>query len=100
MFVLTRVPPNNPISARGATSFPGYHSFPKWTLAFLPTPCFSDFFSFKQNSAARFIIKYVKLLKNPLETHKKYGTIKKLYARAGKGCSLGKTLYSHSASLH
>ena len=27
MFVLTRVPPNNPISAYGATSSPGYHFF-------------------------------------------------------------------------
>ena len=25
-------PPNNPITARGATSFPGYHSFPKWAI--------------------------------------------------------------------
>ena len=26
------VPPNNPITACGATSFPGYHSFPKWAI--------------------------------------------------------------------
>ena len=26
------VPPNNPITACGATSFPGYHSFPKWAM--------------------------------------------------------------------
>ena len=32
MFVLTCIPPNDPISACGATSFPGYHSFPKWTI--------------------------------------------------------------------
>ena len=25
-------PPNNPITACGATSFPGYHSFPKWAM--------------------------------------------------------------------
>ena len=27
------VPPNNPITACGATSFPAYHSFPKWAIA-------------------------------------------------------------------
>ena len=32
MFVLPCVPPNNPISACGATSFPGYHSFLKWAI--------------------------------------------------------------------
>ena len=26
------VPPNNPITACGATAFPGYHSFPKWAI--------------------------------------------------------------------
>ena len=26
------VPPNNPITACGETSFPGYHSFPKWAI--------------------------------------------------------------------
>ena len=26
------VPPNNPITACGVTSFPGYHSFPKWAM--------------------------------------------------------------------
>jgi len=31
-FGLTCVPPNNPISACGATSFPGYHSFSKWAM--------------------------------------------------------------------
>ena len=30
LFVSICVPPNNPITACGATSFPGYHSFPKW----------------------------------------------------------------------
>ena len=29
LFVLTCVPPNNPITAYGATSFPGYHFFPE-----------------------------------------------------------------------
>ena len=33
LFVLICVPPNNPITACGATSFPGYHSFPKWAIA-------------------------------------------------------------------
>ena len=32
LFVSIRVPPNNPITACGATSFPGYHSFPKWAM--------------------------------------------------------------------
>ena len=30
LFVSIRVPPNNPITACGVTSFPGYYSFPKW----------------------------------------------------------------------
>ena len=34
MFVSICVPPNNPLTACGATSFPGYHSFPKWAIAF------------------------------------------------------------------
>ena len=29
-------PPNNPITACGATSFPGYHSFPKWAIPTQP----------------------------------------------------------------
>ena len=33
LFVSICVPPNNPITACGATSFPGYHSFPKWAIA-------------------------------------------------------------------
>ena len=32
LFVLICVLPNNPITACGATSFPGYHSFPKWAI--------------------------------------------------------------------
>ena len=28
-------PPNNPITACGATSFPGYHSFPKWAMFYI-----------------------------------------------------------------
>ena len=32
LFVSICVPPNNPITALGATSFPGYHSFPKWAI--------------------------------------------------------------------
>ena len=32
LFVSLSVPPNNPITACGATSFPGYHSFPKWAM--------------------------------------------------------------------
>ena len=32
MFVLTCVLPNNPVTVCGATSFPGYHSFPKWAI--------------------------------------------------------------------
>ena len=32
LFVSICVPPNNPITACGATSFPGYHSFPKWAI--------------------------------------------------------------------
>ena len=33
--ILSRVLPNNPVSACGATSFPGYHSFPKWAVSHL-----------------------------------------------------------------
>ena len=33
LFVSICVPPNNPKTACGATSFPGYHSFPKWAMA-------------------------------------------------------------------
>ena len=32
LFVSICVPPNNPITACGVTSFPGYHSFPKWAI--------------------------------------------------------------------
>ena len=32
LFVSICVPPNNPMTACGATSFPGYHSFPKWVI--------------------------------------------------------------------
>ena len=32
LFVSICVPPNNPITACGATSFPDYHSFPKWAI--------------------------------------------------------------------
>ena len=32
LFVSICVPPNNPITACGTTSFPGYHSFPKWAI--------------------------------------------------------------------
>ena len=32
LFVSICVPPNNPITACGATSFPGYHSFPNWAI--------------------------------------------------------------------
>ena len=32
LFVSICVPPNNPITACGATSYPGYHSFPKWAI--------------------------------------------------------------------
>ena len=32
LFVSICVPPNNPIAACGATSFPDYHSFPKWAI--------------------------------------------------------------------
>ena len=32
LFVTICVPPNNPITACGATSFPGHHSFPKWAI--------------------------------------------------------------------
>ena len=32
LFVTICVPPNNPITACGTTSFPGYHSFPKWAM--------------------------------------------------------------------
>ena len=32
LFVSIYVPPNNPITACGVTSFPGYHSFPKWAI--------------------------------------------------------------------
>ena len=32
MFVLTCFPPNNPMSACGAISSPGYHSFLKWAI--------------------------------------------------------------------
>ena len=33
LFVSICDPPNNPITACGATSFPGYHSFPKWAIS-------------------------------------------------------------------
>ena len=33
LFVSICVPPNDPITACGATSFPGYHSFPKWAIS-------------------------------------------------------------------
>ena len=38
-FVLTCVPPNNPMSTCGTTPSPGYHSFPKWAIVvtILPT---------------------------------------------------------------
>ena len=32
LFVSICVPPSNPITACGATSFPGYHAFPKWAI--------------------------------------------------------------------
>ena len=32
LFVLICVSPNNPITACGTTSLPGYHSFPKWAI--------------------------------------------------------------------
>ena len=32
LFVSICVPPNNPITACSVTSFPGYHSFPKWAI--------------------------------------------------------------------
>ena len=32
LFASICVPPNNPITACGATSFPGYHPFPKWAI--------------------------------------------------------------------
>ena len=35
LFVSICVPPNNPITACGVTSFPGYHSFPKWAIDFV-----------------------------------------------------------------
>ena len=35
LFVSICFPPNNPITACGATSFPGYHSFPKWAMGSL-----------------------------------------------------------------
>ena len=35
LFVSICVPPNNPITDCGATSFPGYHSFPKWAIHFI-----------------------------------------------------------------
>ena len=38
LFVSICVPPNNPITACGATSFPGYHSFPKWAIYDLYLP--------------------------------------------------------------
>ena len=31
------VPPNNPITACGGASFPGYHSFPKWAISLFAT---------------------------------------------------------------
>ena len=34
LFVPICVPPNNPITACGVTSFPGYHSFPKWAISY------------------------------------------------------------------
>ena len=36
LFVSIFAPPNNPITAFGATSFPGYHSFPKWAIPGIP----------------------------------------------------------------
>ena len=36
LFVSICVPPSNPITACGATSFPGYRSFPKWAMGFYP----------------------------------------------------------------
>ena len=32
LFVSICVPPNNPITTCDTTSFPGYHSFPKWAI--------------------------------------------------------------------
>ena len=32
LFISICVPPNNPITACGVTSFPGYYSFPKWAI--------------------------------------------------------------------
>ena len=39
LFVSICVPPNNPITACGVTSFPGYHSFPKWAIYSLCVSC-------------------------------------------------------------
>ena len=33
-------PPNNPITACGPTSFPGYHSFSKWAIKDVRATCF------------------------------------------------------------
>ena len=38
LFVSICVPPNNPITACGVTSFPGYHSFPKWAITLFVFP--------------------------------------------------------------
>ena len=39
LFVSICVPPNNPMTACGVTSFPGYHSFPKWAILVNQTMC-------------------------------------------------------------
>ena len=47
LFVLICVPPNNPITACGATSFPGYHSFPKWAIFLQPVVSSVSFFAWR-----------------------------------------------------
>ena len=53
LFVSICVPPNNPITACGATSFPGYHSFPKWAISSIGvgTMIWDNFSIFRTNCA-------------------------------------------------
>ena len=54
------VPPNNPITACGATSFPGYHSFPKGAIG-LPTKLMDVTpVIHEQKGAVRFLVPLVK----------------------------------------
>ena len=72
MFVLTCVPPNNPISACGATLSPGYHSFPKWAIGSILINEFSETLFFGTSSKNAYGWNTGRTRTEPIE--KGYGT--------------------------